>query len=88
MVGKHHMGLFAPEYLPTWRGFEAYFHYLDGTEDYWTHCSAVKGCGGGGGRGYLLGPRGGAEGGAGGETAERSRAGARGDRGKEPGRCA
>jgi len=36
MIGKWHLGFFAPEYLPTARGFETFIGFYGGEEDYFT----------------------------------------------------
>ncbi|XP_076452854.1 arylsulfatase B-like [Babylonia areolata] len=37
MVGKWHLGYFSPDYLPTSRGFESFYGYLNGAEKYFDH---------------------------------------------------
>ena len=36
-IGKWHLGMKTPEYLPSARGFERYFGYYCGIMDYWKH---------------------------------------------------
>jgi arylsulfatase A-like enzyme len=37
MVGKWHLGFSSHRFTPVARGFDSYFGYLDGGQDYWSH---------------------------------------------------
>ena len=41
MVGKWHLGIKSPAYLPSRRGFDRFFGYYEGVMDYWTHAAGV-----------------------------------------------
>ncbi|CAH3038820.1 unnamed protein product [Porites evermanni] len=45
-VGKWHLGFFQTDYTPTKRGFDSFFGYWGGKEDYWDHSNlAISGQG-------------------------------------------
>ncbi|KAI8493732.1 hypothetical protein Bbelb_286530 [Branchiostoma belcheri] len=41
MVGKWHLGMYAWDYTPTFRGFDSYFGYWTGAEGYMDHINAI-----------------------------------------------
>lgn len=40
LIGKWHLGFYKWEYTPTWRGFDQFYGFYTGAEDYFTHKSA------------------------------------------------
>jgi len=44
MIGKWHQGFYAPQYLPTSRGFDTYFGFLSGCEDHDSQVVCYNGC--------------------------------------------
>ncbi|KAH3745729.1 arylsulfatase B [Pelomyxa schiedti] len=43
LVGKWHMGFCDERYTPTFRGFQSFFGYFNGAEDYYTHMRTEDG---------------------------------------------
>jgi len=41
LIGKWHLGYCSFEYMPTYRGFDSFYGYLNGGEDYYTHQSSI-----------------------------------------------
>eukprot|EP01084_Bolivina_argentea_P310375 537070_1 len=46
IIGKWHLGFFAPEYTPLFRGFDTHFGYYEGMEDYYYHNNSHDGLSG------------------------------------------
>ena len=40
VVSQWHLGFYAKEYTPLYRGFDTHFGYYLGNEDYWDHTAA------------------------------------------------
>ena len=36
-IGKWHLGFYAKEFTPTYRGFDSFYGYYEGKSDYWSH---------------------------------------------------
>ncbi|XP_065177889.1 arylsulfatase J-like isoform X2 [Sycon ciliatum] len=45
MIGKWHLGFYKPAYTPQRRGFDTYFGYYTGNEEFWNHTSPCWTCG-------------------------------------------
>eukprot|EP01084_Bolivina_argentea_P274855 468610_1 len=43
IIGKWHIGFFAPSYTPIYRGFDTHFGYYCGMEDYYYHNNSANG---------------------------------------------
>ena len=41
-IGKWHLGFYAKEFTPTYRGFDSFYGYYNGKGDYWDHSDESK----------------------------------------------
>ena len=45
MIGKWHLGFYKRKYTPQMRGFDTFYGYYTGNEEYWNHTSPCWNCG-------------------------------------------